>query len=590
MNIGTLLAVAALGAAVAVPCGAAQPALTAAQAGKAVFRAQCALCHSAEPNDNGGAQGPALQGLVGRTAGTAAGFSYTAALRNSRLTWDPATLERFLAAPTTVVPGTAMVIPVTQATERVELVAYFSELAAGTFVDGPPPRGFGPPPDMMRTVPPSSQGGTPDWKNDRPGRVHRIDLQHLPPPFETPSVVNFPRIIDKPANARPALPPGFEVGVFASGFSGPRTMRVAPNGDILLAETTAGRITLLRPAADGRTATPSVFAQGLIQPFGIAFYPAGPNPRWVYVAEFNRVVRYAYKPGQSVASGVPEIVVPQLAPSGGGHFTRDLAFSQDGRRLFVSVGSQSNVPEDMPEKTPAEIRAWEAAHGVGAAWGQEESRATVRVFEMGRDGPGPGRNFATGIRNCVALAVQPANGELWCTTNERDLIGDGLVPDYSTRVRQGEFYGWPWYYLGDHEDPRFKDARTDLRGKVAVPEVPFEAHSAATGFAFYPLRPSGRSAFPREYAGDAFAVLHGSWNRSQRTGYKVVRVPLKNGVPTGEYIDFMTGFIADGGDVWGRPASATVAPDGSLLVSDDAANVIYRVSYTGQLDARAGRP
>lgn len=583
MKIRGFLA-AAICAAAALPALAAQPAPTPAQSGKAVFRAQCALCHSAQPNDNGGAQGPNLAGLAGRAAGTAAGFSYTQALKKSGLTWDAATLDRFLAAPTSMVPGTAMVVPVPDATERANLVAYFTELGAGTFQEGAPPRGFGPPPGMMRAAPPpAADQPPPDWKSDKPGRVHRIEADKLPAPYATPSAVNFPRTVERPAGTGPILPAGFKAEVIATGLSGPRTLRLAPNGDILVAETNAGRIKVLRPSADGRTVTATVFAQGLINPYGIALYPSTGKPRWVYVAELNRVIRYPYKVGDTAASGVPEIVVAQLSPASGGHFTRDILFSRDGRRMFVSVGSQSNVPEDLPAKTPAEITAWESAHGLGAAWGSEENRAAVRVFALDRNGlAGPGRNYATGIRNCLTMTLQPGSGALWCTVNERDMIGDDLVPDYSTRVLEGKFYGWPWYYIGDHEEPRLKDARPDLKGKVVVPDVLYQAHSAALGFVFYPQKAAGRAAFPKEYAGEGFAALHGSWNRSQRTGQKVVRVPMKNGVPTGEYIDFMTGFMADDGSAYGRPAYVAVAPDGSLLVSDDAANLIYRVSYTGE--------
>jgi glucose/arabinose dehydrogenase len=191
---------------------------------------------------------------------------------------------------------------------------------------------------------------------------------------------------------------------------------------------------------------------------------------------------------------------------------------------------------------------------------------------------GPGRIFASGIRNCVGLTVQPATGDLWCTTNERDRLGDDLVPDYSTRVKEGGFYGWPWYYMGDHEDPRLKGDRPDLAGKATVPDVPFQAHSAALNLAFYTAA-SGSAAFPADYVGDGFAVLHGSWNRAFRTGHKVVRVPIRNGVPTGEYVDFMVGFIADDGNAWGRPVGAAVAKDGALLISDDGANVVYRIAH-----------
>lgn len=547
-----------------------------ANAGKTFFRAQCALCHSAEPNDNGGAQGPSLSGVLGRTAATAPGFSYSQALKNSKLTWDAASLDHFLEAPTTVVPGSAMVIPVPKQGDRENVVAYFTALKDGTFKEAAP-RGFGgrPPGPPPAAAAPSK--GTPDWKNDVPGRMHRIDVARLPAPYDTPLANNFPRFIDKPAGAKLSLPPGFSVDVFVKDLTGPRAMHVAPNGDIFLTETQAGRVKVLRPSADGTTATVSVFAQGLLQPLGIQFYPASASPQWVYIAETNRVVRYAYKVGNTAATGVPEVVVSELSPVGGGHYTRDLAFSPDGKRMFVSVGSQSNVPEDLPKKTPAEIAAWDAQHGVGAAWGNEENRAGVRIFEVGSNKPG--RNFATGIRNCVGLTVQPKTGDLWCTTNERDMLGDDLVPDYSTRVKEGGYYGWPWYYMGKYEEPRLKGVRPDLAGKAIVPDVPFQAHSAAVDLEFYTVT-SGKSAFPAEYVGDGFAVLHGSWNRAFRTGHKIVRLPMKNGVPTGEYQDFMVGFIADDGNAWGRPVAAAVAKDGSLLISDDSANLIYRISYS----------
>jgi len=429
--------------------------------------------------------------------------------------------------------------------------------------------------------PPVSAGelkGSPDWKKDYPGRVHRVDLAKLPPPFDTPSAANFPRLVPKPEGARLRVPPGFKVDVFASDLPGARAMRVAPNGDVFLTETQMGRVVVLRPSADAaRAAAVTVFAQGLELPFGMTFYPAGADPKWLYVAETNRVVRYAYSAGDTKARSAPEIIIPQLSPAaGGGHFTRDLVFSADGKRLFVSVGSQSNVAEEMPKKTPEEVKAWEADHGLGAAWGSEEDRANVLVFEMGAFGPA--NVFASGIRNCVGLTVQPATGALWCTTNERDMLGDDLVPDYSTRVREGAFYGWPWYYMGDHEDPRLKGARPDLTGKVSVPDVPYQAHSAALNLLFYTAT-SGRSAFPKAFVGDGFAAFHGSWNRAFRTGHKVVRVRMKNGLPTGEYDDFLVGFIADDGNAWARPVGLAELPDGSLLLSDDGANLIYRISY-----------
>ena len=415
--------------------------------------------------------------------------------------------------------------------------------------------------------------GATDWKNDAPGFQHRIDVAALPAPAQ--SQVSPPAIVPRPGDAKLQLPPGFKIDMFTRDVSGPRTMRVAPNGDIFLAEMKQGRIKVLRQAVDGASVASSVtYVEGLNQPFGLRFYPAGSAPQWLYVGENNRVVRYAYKVGDTKPSGAPEVVVPQLAQ--GGHATRDVAFSLDGKRMFVAVGSASNVAEDMPKKTAAEIKAWEAERGVGAAWGNETDRANVLVFDVGSNKPG--KPFATGIRNCVALAVQPVTGDLWCTTNERDLLGDNLVPDYSTRVKEGGYYGWPWYYMGDHEDPRHAGERPDLKGKTITPDVPYQAHSAAVGFTFYAAS-TGRSAFPAEYAGDAFAVFHGSWNRSTRTGHKVVRVPMKNGAPTGEYSDFLVGFVTADGKPWARPSGITELDDGSLLLSDDDGNVIYRISY-----------
>lgn len=415
----------------------------------------------------------------------------------------------------------------------------------------------------------------PDWKNDAPGRAHRIDVAALPAPGA--SSADFPRIVPKPADAKLQLPPGFKIDVFTRDVTGPRTMRVAPNGDIFLAETKAGRIKVLRASADGASvASSATYADGLTGPFGMQFYPSGGQPQWLYVTEVNRVLRYAYKVGDTKASGQAEVVVPQLASSTTGHSTRDLVFSLDGKRMFVAVGSQSNVAEGMPKKTPQEIKAWEAEHGVGAAWGDETNRADVFVFDVGSGKPG--KPFATGIRNCVAIAMQ-STGDLWCTTNERDALGDNLVPDYSTRVKEGGYYGWPWYYMGDREDPRHAGERPDLKSKTIIPDVPYQAHSAAVGFTFYTAS-TGRSAFPAEYVGDAFAVFHGSWNRSSRTGHKVVRVPMKNGAPTGEYTDFLVGFITADGKPWARPSSITELPDGSLLLSDDDGNLIYRISYS----------
>src|SRR5580692_8824130 len=296
-----------------------------ANAGKAVFRAQCALCHSAEPGDNGGAQGPNLNGVFGRRSASNANFGYTAAMKASGLTWDAATLNRFLTAPTTVVPGSAMVIPVANDTDRGNLIAYFQAVKEGTFKPTTPnlAGGFPPPPAAAGTGKPVK--GSDDWKKDVPGRPHRIDLAKLPQPFDTPSSAKFPRLVPKPADAAVKLPPGFSLSVFATGTTGARKMLLAPNGDIFLSETQANKIVVMRPSADGSHAEQiTTYAQGLVLPHGMAFYPNAEHPQWLYVAETNRLVRYAYKPGDTQASGVPEIVVPQLSPvAGGGHFSRD---------------------------------------------------------------------------------------------------------------------------------------------------------------------------------------------------------------------------------------------------------------------------
>jgi glucose/arabinose dehydrogenase/cytochrome c2 len=535
-----------------------------ASAGKALFRQRCTVCHTAESSDNGGAQGPSLIGVLGRPAASAPQFSYTQALRESKLTWDAATLKRFLGAPAGVVPGTSMALAVPDEAERDNLIAYFQSVSTQA------------PAAAQAIVIPTSSAQSANWRSDAPGQVHRITVASLPPPFATPSSRNSSSVVPKPAGATLALPPGFQIEPFATGLAGPRKMLIAPNGDILVTEISGGRVTVLHPTPDGRHAGGTdVYLKGLRQPFGLAFYPNAQNPQWLYVAETNRVTRYAYQVGDVKPRGETQIVVPQL-PSGG-HSTRDIAFSTDGKQLFVSVGSESNVAESMSKKTPAEIKTWEAAHGLGAAWDAETNRAAVLVFDA--TSPAAPVTFAAGIRNCVSLTVQPANGALWCTTNERDAIGDDLVPDYSARVKRGSFFGWPWYYMGSNEDPRLKGERPDLAGHVSVPDVLYQAHSAALSMTFYEAS-SGKSAFPAAFVGDAFVGFHGSWNRSLRTGYKLVRVHMKNGEPTGDYEDFLTGFVVDDAHVWGRPVATAELKDGSLLMSEDGGNVIFRISYT----------
>jgi glucose/arabinose dehydrogenase/cytochrome c2 len=541
--------------------------------GRAYFQVSCALCHSAELGPDNTViikQGPSLVGVVGRPAGSVPHFTYTHALKGSGYTWNAMTLDHFLANPMMVVPGTTMPMPVPDAQSRADVIAYLSTLKL--------PEGIS---LKYEAAPPPGAGKDPnDWQREAPGVTHHFTLADLPPPYATRSAGNGPQVVEQPEGAEPSVPPGFMVKKFADGLSNPRLLRTAPNGDIFIVETAPGRVQVMR-TADGADA-PTVnqtFATGLDRPFGIAFYPPGNDPQWLYVANINSVVRFPYHNGDLQARGGPEVIVPRLTyTSRGNHTTRDVAFSNDGRRMFISVGSASNVAEEMARKTQEEIRAWEGEHGQGAAWGPETHRADILVTDP--EGHEPLRAYATGIRNGVGLAVNPETGDLWVSTNERDDLGDNLVPDYVTRVKEGGFYGWPWYYMGNFEDPRHADERPDLAGKAIVPDVLEQSHSASLEMTFYTAT-NGVAAFPAEYRGDAFVALHGSWNRTDRTGYKVVRVRVVHGVPTGEYDDFMTGFVVDNSSVWGRPVGVTVAHDGALLVTEDGNNTVWRVAYNG---------
>jgi glucose/arabinose dehydrogenase len=408
------------------------------------------------------------------------------------------------------------------------------------------------------------------WHDDAPGKRRHITVDALPAPYVTPSVGNTVRVVRAPADARLKAPAGFEVKPFASGLSGPRLLRVAPNGDVFVAETGAGRVRVLRPNQNGAAVERSeIFASGLRGPFGIAFYPSD-NPAWVYIANVDSVVRFAYRDGDMTAHGPAETVVPQLPT--GGHTTRDVAFSRDGMRMFVSVGSASNDAEGMGRLDAAALKRWEEDKPPGATWGNDAQRADVLVFDsLGKNG----KIFATGIRNCVGLAINPTTGEPWCATNERDGMGDNLPPDYVTRVRAGAFYGWPWYYMGAHEDPRHAGERPDLKQKVTAPDVLVQPHSAPLQMMFY-----DGSQFPADLKGSAFVALHGSWNRATRTGYKIIRVIVKDGVPTGEYEDFVTGFAIDDTSVWGRPVGVAQTKDGALIFSEDGNGTIWRVSHS----------
>ncbi len=506
-----------------------------------------------------------MVGVFGRSAGAGEQYSYTNALRHSGLTWDAGSLDRFLTNPSAAVPGTNMPVAVEKAEDRANVIAYLQTLKAA-------------PANLPAPTPAPVAGDANDWHHNAPGARHHLMAADLPRPFSTTSAGNGPRMVKMPPDAAVACPPGFTVRLFASGLHGPRILRTAPNGDIFVAETSANRIRVLR-AADGEE-EPSdneTFAEGLDRPFGIAFYPAGDDPRWVYVANNNSVVRFAYRNGDLKEAGEPEIVVPQLAQSSrGGHSTRDVAFSRDGKRMFISVGSGSNVADGMSKKSVEDAQKWEAEHGRGATWDSETNRADILVTDP--EGHAPLHAFATGIRNGVGIAVDPLTGELWTSTNERDGLGDDLVPDYITHVKEGGYYGWPWYYLGNHEDPRKAGERPDLAGQAIIPDVWVQAHSASLEMTFYNAKPGAPAAFPAEYQGDIFAALHGSWNRNSRTGYKIVRVRVKDGVATGEYEDFVTGFVVNEQNVWGRPVGVTVAHDGALLIAEDGNNTIWRVA------------
>ncbi len=406
------------------------------------------------------------------------------------------------------------------------------------------------------------------WQADKPGVVRLIRPDDLPKPGASPSVSNPTRVMAR-GEAMPQVAPGFKIELLADGLSDARVLRVAPNGDIFVAETGPGRIRVLRLGDGGKVATNEVFASGLNRPFGVAFFPNGDNPQWVYVANTGSVVRFPYRIGDLKASAKAATVVASL-PVGSAHTTRDIVFTPDGKRMLVSVGSASNVAEGMGSP-PGGLEAWSRTQALGASWGYEAERAAVLSFDpQGKDR----KLYATGIRNCVGLAIQPQTGLPWCSTNERDGLGDDLVPDYVTSVKEGGFYGWPWFYIGNNEDPRHAGARPDLKDKVTVPDVLVQPHSASLGMTFYQ-----GTQFPSEYRGDAFAAEHGSWNRSKRTGYKVIRIKMKDGKPTGEYEDFVTGFVVNDTQVWGRPVGIAVAKDGALLVSEDAGGTIWRVTH-----------
>jgi glucose/arabinose dehydrogenase len=409
----------------------------------------------------------------------------------------------------------------------------------------------------------TGQAAFTDAAHEAPGIRRHLTVADLPGPLPNESVDNGPTLVDRPQNAWPIAPKGFKVELYATGLDNPRLIRTAPNGDIFLAESQPGIIKVFRGVgADGKAKTEAEFATGLNLPFGIAFYPAGPNPQWLYVGNTDGIVRFPYKSGDLKATGPAQSLA--VLPGGGrlrggGHWTRDLAFSKDGSKLFASVGSHSNV--DDSDTHPEEFH-----------------RADVLQFTP--DGKFV-KVYASGLRNCVGEAINPTTGELWCSTNERDGLGNNLVPDYVTHVQEGGFYGWPWFYYhgpsGGVNDPRQQGKHPELQAKVITPDILVNPHFASLEMLFY----TG-TEFPASFRGDGFASEHGSWNRAQRAGYEVIRLPMKGGHATGEYEDFLTGFVTKDGQVWGRPVGVAQANDGSLFVSDDGSRSIWHVTYIGK--------
>jgi glucose/arabinose dehydrogenase len=446
------------------------------------------------------------------------------------------------------------------------------------------------------------------YAQQAPGVSRKITVADLPEPNPSEAVDNGPTLIPRPQGAWPIAPTGFKVELYAGGdaatpmqrsenreqthgpssgtFVMPRIIHAAPNGDLFVADSQAGSILVLRGVTpEGKAATVSTFATGLDHPFGLAFYPAGLNPQWLYVGNATTVMRFPYRPGDLKASAAPQTIVPDLPGyaqlRGGGHWTRDVVFTPEGKHMLVSVGSGSNA--DDPDTHPREFHRADVL----------EYTPEGKFVEV----------YAYGIRNCVGEAINPITGSLWCSTNERDNLGNNLVPDYVTSIQEGGFYGWPWYYMGGHRDPRLEDPcaagtgpnpqlpatlspsaakgcqRVNLSAKVITPDVLVQPHMASLGMTFYP---ETKSTFPAMYDGDAFAAEHGSWNRANRGGYEVILIPMHNGQADGSYQDFLTGFVTSSGDVWGRPVGVAVGHDGALYVTDDGSRSVWRVSYTGK--------
>src|SRR5262249_37777700 len=365
----------------------------------------------------------------------------------------------------------------------------------------------------------------------------------LPKPFATQSAGNGPRQVKRPDGFLPAVPAGFNVNVYAENFNEPRWLTVAPNGDLFVAESGAGRVEILRdPKRAGSAQERETFASGLRYPFGIAFHDD-----YVYVGTMTQLVRFRYDPKTSKRLGEQEDLL-SLPP--GGHVTRSVAIAADGKHLLVGVGSDSNINT-----------------------GEPAIRAAITICDL--DGKNA-RLFASGLRNPVGLALNPATGQVWTSVNEGDELGDELPPDHFTPVQDGGFYGWPYSYIGANVDPRVKQEKPDLVSRAIIPDVLLGSHVAPLQFAFY----IGKQ-FPVSYRGGAFVAEHGSWNRANRSGYQVAFVGFKDGKAAQDPVPFLSGFVPDPSKelVYGRPVGVAVLPDGSLVVSDDGPGLLYRISY-----------
>lgn len=389
-------------------------------------------------------------------------------------------------------------------------------------------------------------GKTPQVVNFDAARHYDIKPQDLPKPYASESASRFSKVILQPAGATLNVPRGFKVNVYAEGdFGNPRWLTLAPNGDVFVADSGANKIIILRDTnGDGAADERFTFAENLSQPFGMAF-----NGEYFYVANTDSVVRFKYQTGQTKAENAPEKLIALTRGGYNQHWTRNIIFSPDGKKMYVSIGSSGNVDIEKDERRAA-------------------------ISEYNPDGSGY-RLFASGIRNPIGLDWNPLTKELWTAANERDGLGDELVPDFVTSVKDGAFYGYPYFYIGQNRDPR-RSEEIKLAAPPTVPDVLVQSHSAALGLVFY----NGKM-FPPEYKGDAFVALHGSWNRDKLTGYKIIRVRMKDGKPVGGYDDFLTGWLPNetSREVWGRPVGLLVNSDGSLLICDDGANKIWRVSY-----------